>query len=151
MRIETTDPISGNTIHNLDGKPFVVEGQGEGALKIYFENEANKRPTSKSRPSTRERTSPPTSTIHQRWATKNNSALRAEAGGGAQCPRRMRFRQWAHSRRNERRYLGRYATVSEWPPPRVAIALGGGGQATQKSCPSWRTDASLRRRYLPKA
>jgi hypothetical protein len=43
MRIETTDPISGNTIHNLDGKPFVVEGQGEGALKIYFESEANKK------------------------------------------------------------------------------------------------------------
>ena len=81
MRIETTDPISGNTIHNLDGKPFVVEGQGEGALKIYFESEANKRPTSKSRPSTRERTSPPTSTIPQRWVTKNNSAFRAGAGG----------------------------------------------------------------------
>lgn len=43
MRIETTDPISGVTLKNPEGRPFVVEGQGEGALKIYFENEANKK------------------------------------------------------------------------------------------------------------
>jgi len=43
MRIETTDPITGNTIRNPDGHPFVVEGSGEGALKIYFENEDSRR------------------------------------------------------------------------------------------------------------
>ena len=81
MRIETTDPISGNTIHNLDGKPFVVEGQGEGALKIYFESEANKKAYLEIETEHPERTSPPTSTIPQRWVTKNNSAFRAGAGG----------------------------------------------------------------------
>lgn len=43
MRIETTDPISGVTIKNPEGRPFAIEGQGEGALKIYFENEGNKK------------------------------------------------------------------------------------------------------------
>lgn len=43
MRIETTDPISGVTIKNPEGHPYVIEGQGEGALKIYFENEENKK------------------------------------------------------------------------------------------------------------
>ena len=43
MRIETTDPISGFTIKNPEGRPFVIEGQGEGALKIYFENEEDKK------------------------------------------------------------------------------------------------------------
>lgn len=43
MRITTTDPISGADIKNPDGRPFVLEGKGEGALKIYFENEANKK------------------------------------------------------------------------------------------------------------
>ena len=40
MRIETTDPISGNTIHNLDGKPFVVEVRAK----------ARSRSTSRARP-----------------------------------------------------------------------------------------------------
>jgi len=43
MRISTTDPISGADIKNLDASPFVIEGEGEGALKIYFENEENKK------------------------------------------------------------------------------------------------------------
>ena len=43
MRIETTDPISGNTLKNIEGKPFVIEGIGENALKIYFENEEDKK------------------------------------------------------------------------------------------------------------
>lgn len=43
MRIETTDPISGITIKNPEGCPFVIEGQGEGALKIFFENEDDKK------------------------------------------------------------------------------------------------------------
>ena len=43
MRIETTDPITGNTIKTPEGHPFVIEGSGEGALKIYFESEASKQ------------------------------------------------------------------------------------------------------------
>ena len=43
MRISTTDPISGADIENPEGRPFVVEGKGENALKIYFENEDNKK------------------------------------------------------------------------------------------------------------
>ena len=43
MRISTTDPISGTDINNPEGRPFVIEGKGEGALKIYFENEGNKK------------------------------------------------------------------------------------------------------------
>ncbi len=43
MRIETTDPISGNTIRNPVGHPFVVEGRGDSALKIYFDSEENRR------------------------------------------------------------------------------------------------------------
>lgn len=43
MRISTTDPISGADVKNPDRSPFVIEGQGEGALKIYFENEENRK------------------------------------------------------------------------------------------------------------
>ena len=43
MRIETTDPISGVTLKNPEGRPYVIEGQGDGALKIFFENEENKK------------------------------------------------------------------------------------------------------------
>lgn len=43
MRVQTTDPISGVTIKNPEGYPYVIEGEGEGALKIYFENEENKK------------------------------------------------------------------------------------------------------------
>lgn len=43
MRIETTDPITGHTIHTPEGHPFVVEGTGDGALKIFFESEDSRR------------------------------------------------------------------------------------------------------------
>ncbi len=43
MRITTTDPISGADVKNLEKSPFVLEGKGENALKIYFENEENKK------------------------------------------------------------------------------------------------------------
>jgi hypothetical protein len=43
MRIERTDPISGKTLENPEGRPFVIEGSGEDALMIYFENEENKQ------------------------------------------------------------------------------------------------------------
>jgi hypothetical protein len=40
--ISTTDPISLVDVQNPESHPFVVEGEGENALKIYFENEDNK-------------------------------------------------------------------------------------------------------------
>ncbi len=39
----TRDPITLNDVTNLDQAPFVVEGQGSGMIKIYFESEANKQ------------------------------------------------------------------------------------------------------------
>jgi hypothetical protein len=42
MRISTTDPITLNDVQNPEGHPFVIEGSGESALKIYFESEATK-------------------------------------------------------------------------------------------------------------
>jgi len=38
----TTDPISGRDVTHLATAPFVIEGRGRNALKIYFESEANK-------------------------------------------------------------------------------------------------------------
>lgn len=43
MRITTTDPISGNDVKDLAHAPYVIEGTDEGALKIYFESEENRR------------------------------------------------------------------------------------------------------------
>jgi len=43
MIVSTTDPISLVDVQNPDMHPFVIEGVGEGALKIFFENEKNKR------------------------------------------------------------------------------------------------------------
>ena len=42
MRICLTDPISGNDVRNITLAPFVIEGRGDGAMKIYFESERNK-------------------------------------------------------------------------------------------------------------
>lgn len=42
MRISTLDPISMKDVTDPDNAPFVIEGSGPDALKIYFENEANK-------------------------------------------------------------------------------------------------------------
>jgi hypothetical protein len=42
MQICTTDPISGNDVKDLNGAPFVIEGRGKRAMKIYFESEKNK-------------------------------------------------------------------------------------------------------------
>ena len=39
MIISTTDPISLTDVKNPENHPFVVEGVGENALKIYFEND----------------------------------------------------------------------------------------------------------------
>ena len=42
MRVTSTDPISGNDVVDLDNAPYVIEGNGDDALKIYFESEENK-------------------------------------------------------------------------------------------------------------
>lgn len=43
MRISTTDPITGNDVTDLANAPFVIEGTGESALKVYFESEQTRR------------------------------------------------------------------------------------------------------------
>lgn len=43
MRIEKTDPITGQTLEQLDGRPYVIEGSGEDALKIFFESEESRQ------------------------------------------------------------------------------------------------------------
>lgn len=42
-RIETTDPISFNDIDDPTGHPYVVEGDDDHNLVIYFESEANRQ------------------------------------------------------------------------------------------------------------
>ena len=42
MLVSTRDPITLNDVTDVDNAPFVSEGEGPNALKIYFENEANK-------------------------------------------------------------------------------------------------------------
>lgn len=39
----TRDPITLNDVTNLAEAPFLIEGQGSGRMKIYFESEANRR------------------------------------------------------------------------------------------------------------
>lgn len=39
----TRDPITLNDVTDLAEAPFVIEGQGSGRMKIYFESEANRR------------------------------------------------------------------------------------------------------------
>jgi hypothetical protein len=41
--ITTTDPITGELLHDLDSKPFVLEGEGNLAVKVYFESEETRR------------------------------------------------------------------------------------------------------------
>ncbi len=43
MIVTTTDPVTGKVVFNPEAHPFLIEGQGEYALKIYFESEATKR------------------------------------------------------------------------------------------------------------
>ena len=41
-RIETTDPITGNTLEQLINMPFVIESNKDDSLVIYFESENNR-------------------------------------------------------------------------------------------------------------
>ena len=42
MRVSTTDPMTLSDVTDLENAPFVVEGEGESAIKIYFESEQNR-------------------------------------------------------------------------------------------------------------
>ncbi len=41
-RIETTDPITGTSVKQLMGMPYVVESSDDEDLVIYFESEQNR-------------------------------------------------------------------------------------------------------------
>ncbi len=43
MITSTLDPISLNDVTDTENAPYVIEGKGDSALKIYFESEANKQ------------------------------------------------------------------------------------------------------------
>ena len=43
MRVSTLDPISLEDVTELDSAPFVIEGEGKNAIKIYFQSEQNRR------------------------------------------------------------------------------------------------------------
>lgn len=43
MRVTTRDPMTGNDVRDPASAPFVLEGQGEGALKICFESEQSRQ------------------------------------------------------------------------------------------------------------
>ena len=43
MRIERTDPVTGYTVEQPDGHPYIVEGEGADTLKIYFESEKTRQ------------------------------------------------------------------------------------------------------------
>jgi hypothetical protein len=43
MRVTTLDPISLEDVTDLENAPFLVEGEGEGAIRIYFRSEENRQ------------------------------------------------------------------------------------------------------------
>ncbi len=43
MRTSTTDPITLHDVPDPTHHPFVVEGEGDNALKIYFESEETRQ------------------------------------------------------------------------------------------------------------
>ena len=43
MRVRTRDPMTGNDVLDRVRAPFVIEGQGTGALEIYFESERSRQ------------------------------------------------------------------------------------------------------------
>ena len=52
MRVTTRDPITGNDVSEPENAPFVTEGRGDNALKIYFESEHSRQEYIKIRPRT---------------------------------------------------------------------------------------------------
>lgn len=43
MRISTLDPMTLEDVTDTEYAPFVIEGRGDSAIKIYFQSEANRR------------------------------------------------------------------------------------------------------------
>ncbi len=43
MITTTLDPISLNDVEDIENAPYLIEGEGRNALKIYFESEQNKQ------------------------------------------------------------------------------------------------------------
>ena len=43
MIITTTDPITGEQLESLKLRPYVIEGEDQLAVKIYFESEETRR------------------------------------------------------------------------------------------------------------
>ena len=43
MIVTTIDPVTGTKVTDLEHHPFVIEGSGMAAVKIYFESEDTKR------------------------------------------------------------------------------------------------------------
>lgn len=43
MMTSTTDPITLKDVPNPESHPFVIEGEGESAVKIFFESEDTKK------------------------------------------------------------------------------------------------------------
>jgi len=43
MITTTVDPISMNDVTDIESAPYVIEGEGDNALRIYFESEENKQ------------------------------------------------------------------------------------------------------------
>jgi hypothetical protein len=43
MRVTTLDPITLEDVTDLEFAPFLIEGEGEHAIKIYFQTEENRR------------------------------------------------------------------------------------------------------------
>lgn len=43
MRTSTLDPISLEDVTDLENAPFVIEGEGDSAIRIYFRSEDNRR------------------------------------------------------------------------------------------------------------
>ncbi len=41
-RIETTDPVTGQSLKQLMGMPYVIESSNNDDLVIYFESETNR-------------------------------------------------------------------------------------------------------------
>ena len=39
MRISTLDPMSLNDVKDVEAAPYVIEGEGDNAIQLYFESE----------------------------------------------------------------------------------------------------------------
>mgnify|MGYP001544822426 FL=1 len=43
MITTTLDPITLNDVTDPENAPYVIEGEGDGAIRIYFESEQNRQ------------------------------------------------------------------------------------------------------------